>query len=239
MKKLILSLIATKAIVFVTRSQVFILTDVQDANINGDTVLLSACSTTSYFVHVKNNSGTARTVKVKKRHIEIVAGTQNYFCWVNCYAPGVFVSSQSFLMQPGYTTSGAEDLSCDYTNTGNTGTSIIAYTVYDVDNAADSSVFYIKFACTNGIDDNAQSRISEAYPNPANTSAAIDYSLNKTHDSRIVLFNLPGVQVASYNPDKTTGKIIINTAALPSGTYFYSFITDNKIAKSGILVVSH
>lgn len=238
MKKLILILFAAILTGTISYSQVFIITDNQGVNITGDTITVDACNTVTFITHVQNSSAISRTVKVKKTHMEILAGTVNYFCWVNCYSPTVFISTQSLLMPAGYTTSGSQDLTCDYVNGGTAGNSLVAYTVYDENTPADSSIFYINYSCTDGIGDVFKPAISEAFPNPSATSSTIEYNIGTQQDGYIVLYNLLGSQVAKYNLYKPEGKVVINTSTLTPGAYFYSFFYEGRLIKTSKLIVT-
>ncbi|MCX6258675.1 MAG: T9SS type A sorting domain-containing protein [Bacteroidia bacterium] len=169
---------------------------------------------------------------------QIVGGTSNYFCWVNCYSPAVFTSSQSMTMQAGQTTSGAGDLSCDYMSNSLSGISIIAYTIFDVNTPADSSVFYIKFTYADGVDEIPQNSITDAYPNPTSGNTTIGYNLNPKSHASIALYNLIGTRVRNYELAKSSGSLVINTNNLNPGAYFYSFIIDGRVIKTSKLIVT-
>jgi hypothetical protein len=50
---------------------------------------------------VENVSDQSVVVKVRMEEILIVPNTLNYFCWAQCYEPGVLVSPSSLTLAPG------------------------------------------------------------------------------------------------------------------------------------------
>ena len=61
-----------------------------------------------------------------------------------------------------------------------------------------------------------------AFPNPASTSCAIDYTLDQTSHATLYIFNTLGVTVQTHNLSSTGGSIFINTSNLPNGIYYYT-----------------
>ncbi len=83
-------------------------------------------------------------VKVKRNIIDTVPGTRNQFCWVLCYGFDVNDSFYSVELDPGESSSNSE-FSGHYQPLGKSGTSIIEYIFYNVDNEDDQvsmKVFY-------------------------------------------------------------------------------------------------
>lgn len=61
-----------------------------------------------------------------------------------------------------------------------------------------------------------------AYPNPANNYSMITYELpDGTDQGEIVLSNADGVQIQNYHVYRQFNDLMINTAQLPKGIYFY------------------
>ena len=79
------------------------------------------------------------------------------------------------------------------------------------------------------------------YPNPANTSSTISYSLESSSDVKIELFNLVGANVKSVfagNQNAGEQRINIDCSDLHSGIYFVK-MTAGRTEKTITLSVSH
>lgn len=64
--------------------------------------------------------------------------------------------------------------------------------------------------------------VSNAYPNPNNGSAKIDYSLPPgVNEGEIVFYNLMGNEVKRFKVDRTFNTLLISTKDIEAGTYFY------------------
>ncbi len=73
--------------------------------------------------------------------------------------------------------------------------------------------------------------LSQNYPNPFNPTTRIAYSLDKTQQVSLKIFNLLGKEVATLvSEEKTAGhyEAIFNAAGLPSGIYFYQLKAGNQ-----------
>jgi len=66
--------------------------------------------------------------------------------------------------------------------------------------------------------------LEQNYPNPFNPTTTINYSIPKTSNVKLILFNLLGEEVATLiNEEKSAGsyEVELNAESLPSGVYFY------------------
>ncbi len=74
--------------------------------------------------------------------------------------------------------------------------------------------------------------LSQNYPNPFNPSTTITYQVFKSSDIQLRIYNMLGQEVKNYfysNQKDGKYKIIFDSFALASGTYFYKLIAmDNK-----------
>ena len=86
----------------------------------------------------------------------------------------------------------------------------------------------------------SRSVVSEIYPNPANTSATIELSVNQSVSSvKISVSNVIGTQIYSIEVAKTERRIVLSTEDLQEGVYFYSLILDGKKEFTRRLIVRH
>ena len=78
-----------------------------------------------------------------------------------------------------------------------------------------------------------------AYPNPANNKVTISYRLTSTADVTVSLTDMLGQIVNEQRINSVSGgKVVINTAGLSQGVYFYT-ITANGQRNTGRVVVVH
>ncbi|MEZ5195642.1 MAG: T9SS type A sorting domain-containing protein [Bacteroidales bacterium] len=76
------------------------------------------------------------------------------------------------------------------------------------------------------------------FPNPTRDRVTIPYSLPSTSSQgELVLWNSDGKEIRRYSIDNTFSTLIINTAELPNGIYFYTTNADGIISKPMKLVV--
>lgn len=74
--------------------------------------------------------------------------------------------------------------------------------------------------------------ISQNYPNPFNSSTNIQITIPQNSFVRLKVYNILGEEIATLiNNQMTAGKYIVkfNGDDLPSGTYFYSLVTEDLI----------
>ncbi|MCX7696792.1 MAG: hypothetical protein N2Z72_03745, partial [Bacteroidales bacterium] len=97
-------------------------------------------------IYVTNQTNQNLPVKVKKAEIQIVPGSENTFCWGQCYIPTVYVSPDAITI-PAHTT---DDHSFwgEYKPMGHLGVSTIRYTFFVSDNPSDSVAVYVKYIAT-------------------------------------------------------------------------------------------
>lgn len=85
---------------------------------------------------VKNTGSSAKSVKVKRYELEVVAGSVNQICWgVQCYPPNVSVTPDAQLINAGSIDS---TFKADYRPEGNPGISKYMYVFFDENNPNDS-----------------------------------------------------------------------------------------------------
>lgn len=187
---------------------------------------------------IKNTSGTSKNIYCKRQEISIVPSTQNYFCWDVCYPPQVNQSSSGLYIAP----NGINSLFVsDYKPMLQMGTSTIRYVWWDQANSNDSVWVTVNFNIGSaGINDNKPSgNLTNAYPNPANSTSNISYTLTNTNSGIIRVSNILGETVKEISITGSKGLTSLNVADLNSGIYFYSLITNDKVLATKKIIVSH
>jgi hypothetical protein len=104
-----------------------------------------------------------------------------------------------------------------------------------------SYVYSLPGTLTTAIDRASHSfagNMGSAYPNPTNQSTTVDYKLpDNTNQGEIVFYNLQGTEIKRYKVDRTFDHLLISTADIPTGTYYYQLQTSGNASTSKKLVV--
>jgi hypothetical protein len=180
---------------------------------------------------VENTNGLGPiAVRAERITIDTIPGTQNYFCWEQCYEPPISISPTTITLDPGQR---MDQFYADYKPNGIAGVSTLQYCFYDDTNHADSACVTVRFTASPlGVQDvfrGNQSGISESYPNPAKTFANINYALNSGWSkAEITVFSMLGSKVKNVNLTGDQGTLKMDVANLPSGMYFYTLSVDGK-----------
>lgn len=81
--------------------------------------------------------------------------------------------------------------------------------------------------------------LSDPMPNPVRDNANISFSLPAgTQNASIQLFTVSGSVLENLPLDPSANSVMINTAELQNGIYFYSLVVDGRITKTKKLIVS-
>jgi hypothetical protein len=209
---------------------------------NGTTVtrqVEAATTGVKEYFGVKNISGAARKVYVRKQVRNSTPGAVNSFCWANtCFQPDVMVSYFSYNM--------TADLflpamfKVDFEQATGTGETRITYSFFDRDHVADSAYFDILFVTSHtGIgDDGALTRSIMALPNPA--SSQVKFSgLGNFAGGKLILMNLLGVKVNQVSLDQASAAVTMDVTTLPDGLYLYFLETGNEKGRVSKLIIKH
>ncbi len=207
---------------------------------NGDTVtVVDTNSTVSYnfIVWAINNSTTTKNVKVRRTPLSVVAGSENYFCWGNCYDTSVYVSLDSVSIAPKNIEKG---FSGDYDSDGHSGKTTIRYTFFVTDNPNDTIAIIVEFVAGSSVAyENVQREvsISNAYPNPTKDRFFLDYNFADSRNAKVEIMNVVGNIVSEQYINPQSSHASINVENLSSGIYFYNVIVDgNKIASKKLII---
>lgn len=180
---------------------------------------------------VKNVGTSTISMKVKKIEHSLLTGSENAYCFAgNCFVPEIIISPNTAVIPANqFDTS----FTADYNGLGKSGTSIISYVFFNINNVNDSVSVKVNYITSlNSINDISKADIyfSDAYPNPANNSTTIAYVLPKaTNTASIRISNILGSKISEYSLEDLNGRKTIDISNFNEGIYFYSLIVNNKI----------
>ncbi len=185
---------------------------------------------------VKNNTDRAVFAKVKRITYQAIEGTENQFCWSECYAPFIDVSPTALAIPENEMTSEGV-FSGHYIPNVKPGTTIIGYTFFIEGDENDSVTFVVNFKVEAvGLADKKETiSMSNAYPNPA--SSMVYFDINLGTDARLVIQNLLGQPLFEQPIEQGTRRLSIPLNELREGIYFYTLYVGNKSIVSKKLVI--
>ncbi|OFY47495.1 MAG: hypothetical protein A2W85_02190 [Bacteroidetes bacterium GWF2_41_31] len=189
---------------------------------------------------VTNNTTAAINVKVRRTNLDVVAGSENYFCWVLCYEPANDISSEFLEMAPG-ASSGLEYFSGHYTPLGHSGTSAVEYMFYDMNDVSINQKFIVKYTSSpTAIDESILKGVhfSAIYPNPAINFVSLNYTLVPgVKSASIRISNILGTVVSEMNLNLNSNSTRVDVSQLDGGIYFYSVILNGERLSTKKLVI--
>lgn len=206
--------------------------------VNGTTFLISGVATSTDTVIpllVKNFSSSAMQVRVKRTIMSIVSNSENYFCWNECFLPNQDNSGNLAISS----SETVDDFTCHFNSNGNSGISNFLFQFINSDNT-DTAWVYIKFDMSTEVPKvYANSNfISAPFPSPANTYVSYKYSIKASSKGYVSIHNILGEEVKRVEV-LSSGTLKINTSDMIQGVYICNFVVDNKIIRSGRIVVNH
>lgn len=190
-------------------------------------------------IYITNTTENDLSVKVKKRILVDLEGSENTFCLLNCFAPNVTESPDPINIEAG-TTTGPDDFYVQFYPNGNSGEAQISYEAFLADNPDDKVTVTVIFNIVpTGIGLNRHFAKLNAYPNPVvGSKLNISYSIPGSFvNSKIALYNILGVKVAELPVYEPSSTIDFNVSSLPKGVYFYSLEVDGRNAITKRVVI--
>ena len=247
MKKLLLMVCLLSVAAFYGYSQSLSLTTPQGTNISNSSITQTGTKDSLElitYIYVKNTGTHAINVYCKKIEVNMMDSVESYLCWAGgCYTSGTFVSPNSAPMAAGQTLTDFVGHYGTVTNKGfKSGESIIRWVFFNDADHNDSVYLTVKYTTYPlGVDEknSGQGMLSNAWPNPADATATLNYSVPTGSQGTIIVRNMVGSTVQTESLSSGYGKININTASLNDGIYFCSLLLDGKISQTKKLVVRH
>ncbi len=205
------------------------------------------------YLAVTNDAQTSTETKVKRIELNVVQGSENYFCWATCYGnmvagvKPIFPTpldpqwSHLLTLPAGYTVpADGNGFAAHHVPNGTSGLNCYRYVVFNGADVNDSIYVDICFDVSTGIAEQGVASFElDAYPNPVQSVASINYALDSnTEDNKIVLYNTLGAKVREVKLEDKEGVLKLNTVGLESGLYFYSLVANDQELTTKKLLIS-
>ncbi|NOQ28291.1 MAG: T9SS type A sorting domain-containing protein [Bacteroidales bacterium] len=238
MKKFLLLLIIGIVIQSNLFAQSFELMKKDGSAIINDTILISTTNietTLEVPVYVKNLTDANLDIMVKKYDLDLVSGSDAYFCWDRCYPNTTYISAVFLTAEANDT---IKDFSGDFKPNGNNGLSKIMYTFFKNKTTNDSvSVTIYYDIVTVGINnfELIKSSIS-SFPNPVNDFLNFNYSLGRNSQGEIYIYDIVGKRVKHKQITNSENHSQINVSDLNPGIYIWTIQVDGIPIKSEKLI---
>lgn len=208
----------------------------QSLSLSSDTVVVTGNSDDPYIqavVRVNNISAVSKNVSVKRYRVNTLGGSStDYFCWSICHSPVVDVDPDFITINAG---SYSDSFYGDLVPNGQSGTAIIKYTFFDVNNANDSvqltAIFNIN---PTGIASNESKNNFQLYPNPANDIIRVKF--NSITNADLIIYDITGKMVRSEYLMAGQSDYVFSISDLKSGVYFYSLNNGKEIVSMKKLI---
>lgn len=237
-----LFLIALTALSMSISAQNFSLTYPGGSIPNGGSIIFSTDEDTPITsgqrpIYVHNNGATDALVKCKKTIIDTIPGTQNMFCWGQCFGPATEVSPNPLIIMAGDSTDEG-GFSGEYYPYGNSGDSHIKYTFFsDTDSISVIVTYHVE-----PLSNQNYSKIDEyldVFPNPASAMITIGMHYSPNTNKTITMKNILGAIVYPEVKPYTNDKITINTTDLIDGIYFLTITSNGLVVNTKKIIIKH
>ncbi len=249
MKKLVL-ILALNIFVISLKAQLKIIDPTTSVEVlNSYSVQISPGSPThSFDFEILNEYSTSKTIKIKRYLLQYTSGQDVYYCFgTNCYNAStnpVFIPTQNVTLASGGMLpngAGTYGLKTDFDDNNVIGTSLVRYTLYDINNTSDSVSFTINYEVNSvGLKQNESLKYSmnPCMPNPAKQYTNIYYEIkNNEGNSKLILFDILGNNVREIRLTESNGIQKIDLNGLNEGIYFYTLHINGKNMVSRKLIV--
>ncbi len=228
--KYIFTIIASFLIVFTSNSQSLSLVYKSADSISG-----GVFADLEGKVTVENTSANTNTYKVERIELSMQPGHSSYFCWsIDCYPPNVSLATSDVVLGQNDRDSTFIGYLTPYDNNGGiSGTSVVKYIFFNVNDAADtiSTVFVYNATGSTGIVDTRILKENDfyAYPNPSTNYLNIAFGNIKAHKvGKVIIRNALGSELINSSFDLNRNLATVDVSRLERGVYFYTIQLDGK-----------
>lgn len=207
-----------------------------------DVDLVSGGSSTEEIL-VKNAGTLKDTLKALRSIYSVDANDQTQFCFGGlCYAYTTNLSSLTLAVEAGDTVDYEENGFHALFSAGSACvTRSVHYRFYNVNNFSDSAGVTFRYMCATGINEQGDvaATLSNAFPNPANSSVSFKYTMSPSSEKgKIVMNDMLGKCLKEIQLQDKQGTAKVSVLDLEPGIYFYTYIVDDKAISSKKVVIT-
>ena len=177
-------------------------------------------------------------VKVSKEVLSSPAGSNNYFCWVNCFLAGTMVSPTQITFAPG----DVDDInfSVHFNPQGLAGVAAIRYCAFDADNLVDSACTIVHFnaVSTDVFEEEKILSFSDFHPNPTSLTSEMNYDLLPGQQAEVLVLDMLGNIVKKHQLSGENGRLSLKVTDLKAGLYFANIMVHGQLHEMKRIIVS-
>ena len=190
-------------------------------------------------ITVRNISNTTIDVKVSREVISATPGTENYFCWTQCYLPQTDVSPHTKSFTAGFVDENSFQVHFDNKDI-NPASASIKYCAFNASNESDSACTIVHYSVpgTSSIALKTEASFSNFHPNPVASKTKLNYQLSTGHSAKVVVTDMLGKTVQHKVVNNKEGTLIFDVSGTPNGLYFANIYVNNALKDIKRLVVN-
>ena len=190
---------------------------------------------------IKNTSNNTITVQCQKTNLTVPLGGESFYCFAgNCYSASSTNPSTSADLLPGqqisFSNSDTDAHSGYYDAYGASGVAEVQYCFYNVNNSSDQTCVTITYDCSGatGANDFIElTKMSEFYPNPANSLTHFTFNGTK---AQLKIIDILGNEIKVLQLEEP-GVKKIDLTDMSKGIYFGKLVINNKVTRIKKLIV--
>lgn len=191
------------------------------------------------------NGDVAKTVNMVRYELEPVMGTQNYFCWGECWLPQdagarpTWEAISPVTLAPGVVSSGFHAY---YKPNNIEGCSLFRFVWFDVANEDDSVWVDIRFcaAGTVGVKEVSSVPSLSVFPNPS-TGQDVQLTMDLAGNNQgvsLTIYSMLGERIRNVAVRGSEPRILLAAGTLPAGVYFATLERNGKAIATQRLVIA-
>ena len=229
------------------QSDLVTLHDTNGVVVNGTTIIVYGSASSFVLeqdIEAELTGSVARNINVRRRELNVVTGSKNYFCWGVCYlarlsgATPLWISNDPVLMSPGVV---ANNFHAYYRPEGNASYCCFQYVWFDMSNPSDTAWVNICFDTQTftGVEEVEAAPSLSAYPNPvAGGDVTFTYDVaGGVGGAQLVLYNALGERAVVRSVSTSNGRATVPTANLAPGVWFAALEQNGRMIATRRLVV--
>ena len=190
-------------------------------------------------ITVTNISSSSINILVSRQTLNQSLGTENYFCWNECYGAQTSVSPNGKLFSPQEVNDSSFQVHYENNNT-EPASAIIKYCAFNEAIPSDSActIVYYNVGTTSVTDNFSATTFSDFHPNPTSSTAFLDYNLNSSDVAEIVVTDMLGSIVKKEIINNKSGTLKFDVSDTKAGLYFANILVNGEFKTMKRLVVS-